>query len=73
MEGETEASINHQFKMFHERVLPDLDNNIKSGNSLVDEDFYANELFEQKKKIKPFNWQKAFPEVFKITGATCGP
>jgi len=65
MEGETEASINHQLKLFHERVLPDLDNNIKSGNSLIDEDFYAGELFEQEKKIKPFNWQKAFPEVFK--------
>lgn len=66
MEGETEASINHQLTFFHERVLPTLDNNIKDGNSLVDEDFFGNELFEQEKKIKPFNWQKAFPEVFNI-------
>ncbi|PIX33132.1 MAG: hypothetical protein COZ59_10295, partial [Bacteroidetes bacterium CG_4_8_14_3_um_filter_31_14] len=66
MEGETSASIAHQFSMFHERVLPDLDNNIKSGNSLIDEDFYAEELFEQERKIKPFNWQKAFPSVFRI-------
>jgi len=66
MEGETSASIDHQFSMFHERVLPDLDNNIKSGNSLIDEDFYAEELFEQERKIKPFNWQKAFPSVFRI-------
>ena len=66
MEGETSASIAHQLSIFHERVLPTLDENIKSGNSLVDEDFYANELFEQEKKIKPFNWQKAFPEVFNI-------
>jgi adenine-specific DNA-methyltransferase len=34
MEGETEASINQQFKLFHERVLPTLDENIKDGNSL---------------------------------------
>lgn len=69
MEGETEASIKQQVTMFHERVLPDLDNNIKDGNSLIDLDFYDNELdlgFE--KKIKPFSWKKAFPEVFKQGG-----
>ena len=65
MEGETEASINYQLSMFHERVLPTLDDNIKSGNSLIDTDFYNNQLdFGFEKKIKPFNWQKAFPEVF---------
>ncbi len=67
MEGETEASIATQLSLFKERVLPTLDNNIKDGNSLVDTDFYAGELelgFE--KKIKPFNWQRAFPEVCNI-------
>jgi adenine-specific DNA-methyltransferase len=65
MEGETSASISHQFQMFNERVLPTLDNNIKSGNSLVDTDFYDSQFdFGEEKKIKPFNWQKAFPEVF---------
>lgn len=66
MEGETEASIKQQITMFHERVLPDLDNNIKDGNSLIDTDIYDSEMelgFE--KKIKPFSWKKAFPEVFK--------
>src|ERR1019366_8300271 len=32
MEGETEASIASQFALFHERVLPTLDDNIKDGN-----------------------------------------
>ncbi|MCC6550722.1 MAG: N-6 DNA methylase [Ignavibacteriaceae bacterium] len=65
LEGETEASISAQLRLFNERVLPTLDNNIKSGNSLVDTDFYENELdFGEEKKIKPFNWQKAFPDVF---------
>jgi len=69
MEGETEASINHQLKMFHERILPDLDNNIKSGNSLIDMDFYDGQIdFGDEKKIKPFSWRKAFPEVFKQDG-----
>jgi len=65
MEGETMASIANQMKMFNERVLPTLDNNIKSGNSLVDFDFYEGQLdFGNDKRIKPFSWQKAFPEVF---------
>ena len=65
LEGETMASIANQMNMFNERVLPTLDNNIKSGNSLVDFDFYDGQLdFGNDKKIKPFNWQKAFPEVF---------
>ncbi|MDZ4203273.1 MAG: N-6 DNA methylase, partial [Bacteroidales bacterium] len=69
MEGETDASIATQFKLFNERVLPTLDNNIKSGNSLIDIDFYASQLdFGDEKKIKPFNWQKGFPEVFKQGG-----
>ncbi|MBN1338220.1 MAG: N-6 DNA methylase [Bacteroidales bacterium] len=66
LEGETETSIAQQQKLWHERVLPTLDNNIKSGNSLIDIDFYSGELdFGEEKKIKPFNWQRAFPEVFK--------
>ncbi|MBU4445381.1 N-6 DNA methylase [bacterium] len=69
MEGETSASIAHQLSMFHERVLPTLENNIKDGNSLVDTDYYANELdFGEEKKVKPFSWQKGFPEVFKQGG-----
>jgi len=69
LEGETEASINQQFKLFNERVLPTLDENIKSGNSLIDMDFYDTQLeFGDEKKIKPLNWQMAFPAVFKQGG-----
>lgn len=69
MEGETEASIHNQFKLFNERVLPTLDNNIKSGNSLIDTDFYDTQLnFGDEKKIKPFSWKQGFPEVFKQGG-----
>jgi hypothetical protein len=70
MEGETQSSINAEMR-FGERVLPTLDNNIKSGNSLIDLDFYDGEFdFEPgaEKKIKPFSWEKAFPEVFKNGG-----
>lgn len=65
MEGETTASINTQMTFFHERVLPSLENNIKCGNSLIDLDFYDTEFdFGEEKKIKPFNWEQQFPEVF---------
>lgn len=72
MEGETKETIEAQTKLFHERVLPTLDNNIKSGNSLIDLDYYDNELdFGEERKVKPFSWQKAFPEVFKQGGFDC--
>jgi len=64
MEGETASSINAEMR-FGERVLPTLDSNIKSGNSLIDLDFYDTQIdFGEEKKIKPFNWQQAFPNVF---------
>jgi type I restriction-modification system DNA methylase subunit len=69
MEGETEASIKQQLSVFHERVLPDLDSNIKSGNSLIETDFYDEEMdLGFYNKVKPFNWKKGFPDVFKQNG-----
>ncbi|TAF66998.1 MAG: methyltransferase [Cytophagales bacterium] len=71
MEGETEASIKSMISFFHERVLPTLDDNIKSGNSLIDIDFYDGQIDfspQEEKKVKPFNWQTKFPEIFKQGG-----
>lgn len=64
MEGETGSSINAEMR-FGERVLPTLENNIKCGNSLISDDIYDTQLdLGYEKKVKPFNWQKAFPEAF---------
>jgi len=71
LEGETEASLNQQMELFHERALPNLDKNIKCGNSLIGPDFYDDqlELFpEQIKKINAFDWESGFPEVLKQGG-----
>jgi type I restriction-modification system DNA methylase subunit len=69
LEGETETSLAQQYQLWHERILPTLDENIKSGNSLVDMDYYESVIdFGEEKKIKPFSWQKGFPEVFKQGG-----
>ncbi len=40
LEGESDESLASQLKMFHERALPDLGENIKCGNSLIGPDFY---------------------------------
>ncbi len=67
LEGETQASINQQMSLFHERVLPNLDSNIKCGNSLIGTDFYDDQLdlFDgQMKKINAFDWEEGFTEVF---------
>ena len=72
MEGETKESIEAQQQLFHDRILPTLDNNIKNGNSLIDLDYYDNQLdFGEERKIKPFSWQKSFPEIFKQGGFDC--
>ena len=69
LEGETNASISHQMTMFRQRVLPSLDFNIQIGNSLIDLDIYSNELdFGEERKIRPFSWKKAFPEIFEQGG-----
>ena len=57
MEGETGSSITAEMR-FGERILPTLDNNIKSGNSLIDTDYYNGQIDfnpELEKKIKPFS------------------
>ncbi|MDR0206233.1 MAG: N-6 DNA methylase [Bacteroidales bacterium] len=72
MEGETKETIEAQTKIFHDRILPTLDNNIKSGNSLIDLDYYNSVLdFGEERKIKPFSWKKNFPEVFERGGFDC--
>ena len=40
LEGESNQSLVAQLSLFKERALPDLDHNIKCGNSLIDSDFY---------------------------------
>ena len=40
LEGETQQTLATQLRLFHERALPDLADNIKCGNSLIGPDFY---------------------------------
>jgi predicted type IV restriction endonuclease len=40
LEGENQHTLENQYRLFHERALPDLANNIKCGNSLIGPDFF---------------------------------
>jgi len=56
-----------QLELGMERILPDLGDNIKCGNSLVDEDYFEGKLIvdeEERTRVNAFDWQQAFPEVF---------
>ena len=73
MEGEDEQTISRQLSLFQERVLPDLDSNIKCGNSLIGPDFCEGQqkrLFDEEEmyRINVFDWEKEFPEIMKNGG-----
>ena len=67
LEGETNASIG-QIELVRERALPDLDLNIKCGNSLVGTDLLLDEQFsllgEQDDGINAFDWHEEFKDAF---------
>lgn len=69
LEGEDNDTLNAQTALFQERVLPDLDSNVKSGNSPIGSDFYDNtqiNLFdeEERYRINVFDWEDEFAQVF---------
>ncbi len=69
LEGETEESTGRLFKYSQIKLLPDLSNNIKCGNSLIGTDYFEGRITgtideDELRKINPFDWQKEFPEVF---------
>ena len=70
LEGETQQSIEPLFRIFHERALPDLGDNIKCGNSLIGPDFYRQAELplltdDEKYRINVFDWQAEFPHIFR--------
>jgi len=66
LEGET-----GQLNLGFERVLPDLGENIRCGNSLIGWDYFKGQMFpdeEEIQRVNPFDWQRAFPHVFAAGG-----
>lgn len=77
LEDENHETIGKNLLLFHERVLPNLDQNIKCGNSLVGPDFYN--LLDlgmggSEDSVNVFDWNDAkrgFGAIMKEGGFDC--
>ena len=72
LEDEDEESLSPQLSIA-ERVLPDLSDNIKCGNSLVGSDIYheteiSEENTERLRELNPFDWQSEFLAIIESGG-----
>ncbi len=72
LENETKEQVEQQLKLFQERVLPNIDKNIRCGNSLVDSSYFKQttltENSEDVLKINPLDWdnyEKGFGHIVK--------
>jgi len=73
LEGENAETLGKSIKLFHERALPDLGDNIKCGNSLIGPDFYEGKQLsllddEERYRINAFDWNAEFPEIMNVGG-----
>jgi len=73
LEGESEQTLGSQMALLHQRVLPDLGNNIKSGNSLIGPEFYDAVGYaafspDERASINAFDWVREFSEVMRGGG-----
>ncbi|MDP4235930.1 MAG: N-6 DNA methylase, partial [Bacteroidota bacterium] len=64
LEGEAGTNL----KLSVERILPDLSDNIKCGNSLIGPDFSDGLFSGEDKKINPFDWNAEFSGIMKKGG-----
>ncbi|HVM50920.1 MAG TPA: N-6 DNA methylase [Candidatus Acidoferrum sp.] len=76
LEGETQQSLQPVLRLFHERALPDLGDNIKCGNSLIGPDFYQQQQMalldeEERYRVNVFDWAAEFPHILQ-RGAPAG-
>ena len=70
LEGATEQRLALQLRFAHERALPDLDNNIKCGNSLIDDQFMGLAGLDPdvRASIRAFDWGREFEAIMRTGG-----
>jgi len=73
LEEESQENVSKQLKLFDERALPSLHQNIKCGNSLIGTDIYTDmpgilDDPEVAKRINAFDWDREFPEIMQRGG-----
>jgi type I restriction-modification system DNA methylase subunit len=74
LESETDQSVDRQLRLFQERALPNLADNIKCGNSLIGPNYFTGKLIadpEEMKRVNPFDWNREFPDAMKAGGFDC--
>lgn len=68
LEGENTQTLQSDHRLFpSETYLPDLDDNIKFGNSLIEPSVLRGVAHTEEERIvvSPFNWAEAFPSIIK--------
>ena len=73
LEGESEQTIQPYLRLFQQRALPDLGDNIKCGNSLIGPEAFKDVQLsllpeEDQYRINVFDWNSGFPEIMKAGG-----
>lgn len=73
LEGESEQTIQPFLRLFQERALPDLGDNIKCGNSLIGPEAFRQAQLSllpenDRYRINVFDWFLGFPEIMKTGG-----
>jgi type I restriction-modification system DNA methylase subunit len=74
LEGENEQTIGRQMRLFQERALPNLSDNIQCGNSLIGPDYFFGQLIldpHELGRINPFDWKHSFPDAMEAGGFDC--
>jgi hypothetical protein len=77
LEGETSQTLGFEQRLFRERALPDLGKNILCGNSLIGTDIMSTDAWramtdDEKARINPFDYDRAFPHIFHTSRAREG-
>jgi type I restriction-modification system DNA methylase subunit len=73
MEGENQESVGSLFKFSDFTLLPDLSQNIKCGNSLIETDYYTQQpisIFndEEMRQLNAFDWKNEFSTIYATGG-----
>jgi hypothetical protein len=71
LEDTRREELYEERSLFKETVLPDLNNNIKCGNSLIGPDYFSGKMFpdsDELRRVNPFDWQREFPAIFSSGG-----
>ncbi|MFB6217116.1 MAG: Eco57I restriction-modification methylase domain-containing protein [Candidatus Aenigmatarchaeota archaeon] len=73
LEDESGESIDNQIEIFKTKILPDLSNNIKCGNSLIETDYFEGKSMsafsdDELYSINAFDWDVEFSEIMENGG-----